>query len=216
MGGARRRRTALSRLAAVLPHLALAAVAAFAPAPAARAADAPFGAEQLMGALAQRPESAVRFTETRHSDALREPLVTTGELRYRRTAGGSERLERRVQTPFAERYVIEDDRVTIERGDATRTLRLDALPLLRAFIDTIRATLAGDLVALRRHYAVVFSGAREDWVLALLPADPEIAELVTSVRIAGNADRIRSMEVLERSGDRIVTRFTAEPPGSQN
>ncbi len=167
-----------------------------------------------MAALAKQPESAVRFIETRHSDALREPLVTTGGLRYRRAPGGDERLERRVATPFAERYTIEGDRLTIERGDTTRTLRLDALPLLRAFIDAIRATLAGDLARLRRHYGVVFSGAREDWVLALLPADPEVAELITSVRIAGQGDRIRSMEVLERSGDRVVTRFTDEPPGS--
>jgi hypothetical protein len=215
MGGARRRRAPLSLLAAALARVvvAAAAAAAWALAPAALAAEAPFGVEQLMSALATRSESAVRFTETRRSGALREPLVTTGELRYRRTAGGNERLERRVQTPFAERYVIEDDRVTVERGGAAHTLRLDAAPVLRVFIESIRATLAGDLEALRRHYAVTLYGARDDWVLALLPADPEVAELVTSVRIAGAADRIRSMEVLEASGDRVETRFGDEISG---
>jgi len=206
MGAPRRRRAPLSRRA--LARVAVAAWAACALALGALAAEASFGVEQLMGSLARQAESAVRFAETRRSDVLREPLVSTGELRYRRPA----HLERRVATPVVERYVIDGDRVTVERGADARTLRLDAIPVLRVFIESIRATLAGDLEALRRHYAVTLSGTREDWVLVLLPADPEVAELVTSVRIAGAGDRIRGMEVLERSGDRIETRFT--PLGS--
>jgi len=211
MGGARGPGATLERLAATLARLAFAAAATCALA--AGAAEPQFGVGELMGTLATRPESAVRFTETRRSDALSKPLVTTGELRYRRAADGKERLERSVRTPFAERYVIEDNQVTIERGGSARTLRLDALPALQVFIESVRATLAGDLAALRRHYAVALSGTRGDWVLTLLPADPEVAELVTSVRIAGAADRIRSMEVLEASGDRVETRFTAEVSG---
>lgn len=194
MGGARRRRAALSGAAAAVALLIpLGAIAA----------ELAFGLERLMGALARREASAVRFEETRHSDALRAPLVATGELRYRRPA----HLERRVQTPSAERYTIDGDEVAIERGGTARTLRLDGLPVLRVFVESIRATLAGDLAALERHYAVVLSGTRERWTLALLPSDPEVAQFVTSVTIAGRDDRIERMEVLEASGDRVVTRF---------
>jgi len=221
MGGARRRRAALrdparaplsrglARLGGIADPVTVAAaclalaVALCAPL-AARAAAPAFDVERLMRELAKREEAAVRFEETRHSDVLREPLVAAGELRYRRPA----RLERRVQAPYAERYTIEDGRVTVERGGTARTLSLDGLPVLRVFVESIRATLAGDLPALRRHYLVLFSGTREEWTLALLPADPALAEYVTSVRIAGSGDRIERMEVLEASGDRVVTRFT--------
>ncbi|MCZ7566328.1 MAG: outer membrane lipoprotein carrier protein LolA [Burkholderiales bacterium] len=202
MGGARGRRAPLSGGAAAALCLALLA------APGAPRAAAAFDLERLMRELAAREAATVRFEETRHSDALREPLVATGELRYRRPA----RLERRMLTPRAERYTIDGGAVTIERDGNERTFALDGLPVLRVFVESIRATLAGDLAALRRHYQVLFAGQREAWTIALLPADAALAEYVTSVRISGSGDRIERMETLETSGDRVVTRFVPVSP----
>ena len=51
--------------------------------------------EALMRQLAGTGAATVAFTETRHSSALKTPLVTSGELRYTRPA----QLERRVRSP---------------------------------------------------------------------------------------------------------------------
>jgi outer membrane lipoprotein-sorting protein len=163
-----------------------------------------FTPEVLMAALAAQRASTVAFTETRHSKALNAPLVSSGELRYEPPG----RLERRVAPPVGERYVVDGGTVTIERGSAPpRTLQLAQHPALAAFLESIRATLAGDLTTLRRLYRVEVAGDPNDWSLVLLPRDAELAALIVSIRIAGSGGRLAEMEVVEASGDRVVTRF---------
>jgi outer membrane lipoprotein-sorting protein len=168
------------------------------------AAQEAFNVEALMRRLASTGESAVAFTETRHSAALKTPLATTGELRFTPPA----RLERKVKTPFEERYVVDGDRVTIERkGGTAQTVSLAGQPALAAFLESIRATLRGDLATLKRFYRVELGGAPSAWTLVLLPADPGMAEFVTVIRMSGTAGRLTGMEVVETGGDRVVTRF---------
>lgn len=160
--------------------------------------------EALMRQLAGTGAASVAFTETRHSSALSAPLVTRGELRY--TPPG--RLVRSVTAPVEERYVVEGDRVTIERRGATpRTFSLAAQPVLGAFLESIGATLRGDLAVLTRHYRVEVEGTLARWSLVLLPSDPGMAEFVTVIRIAGAHGRLTGMEVVETAGDRVVTQF---------
>jgi Outer membrane lipoprotein carrier protein LolA-like len=158
-----------------------------------------------MASLAAQPDSVIEFTETRHSSMLKEPLVTTGELRFKPPST----LERRVRTPFAERYLIEGDRVTIERpgSGAPRTLSLGSQPLLANLVETIRALLRGDLQTLTRLYRVKLRGEPGNWALTLLPSDPAMVEFVASVHFKGRAAALTEMEVVEPNGDRTVTHF---------
>ncbi len=137
---------------------------------------------------------------------LKEPLLTTGELQFTPPAT----LERKVRTPFVERYVIEGDRVTIERPGAgePRTLSLASQPVLANLVDTIRALLRGDLQSLARLYRIELKGDPSDWALTLLPSDPALVEFVASVHVKGRAATLAEMEVVEPNGDRTVTRFT--------
>ncbi|MGB8436706.1 MAG: LolA-related protein [Burkholderiales bacterium] len=175
-------------------------------------AAAPFTAEQLMASLAAQPDSVVAFTETRHSSMLKEPLVTTGELRFKPPST----LERQVTTPYAERYLVEGDRVTIERPGtgAPRTLSLASQPLLANLVETIRALLRGDLQTLKRLYRVELRGEPDNWAFTLLPSDPAMVEFVASVHVKGRAAALTEMEVVEPNGDRTVTHFarTHEAP----
>jgi outer membrane lipoprotein-sorting protein len=161
--------------------------------------------DALMQRLAAIREARADFTETRHSSALKAPLAATGVLRYVRP----DRLEREVRTPRPERYVVAGDTLTIVAGAGPpRTIALAAQPALAAFLDTLRATLRGDLATLARHYRVELTTNSNRWQLVLLPADPALAEWVSSIRIAGEDVRLVEMEVVEASGDRIVTRFS--------
>jgi outer membrane lipoprotein-sorting protein len=172
-------------------------------------AQAAFTIQELMRTLAGASEAVTQFTETRSSSALKTPLVTTGELRYTRPG----RLERHVRTPREERYIVEGDTVTILRaGSAPRTISLSSHPALAGFLDTLRATLRGDLAALERTYRVELSGDRAHWRMTLLPADPQLAELVTAIRVSGSGGRLTEMEMVEASGDRVVTQFAGAGP----
>jgi len=175
--------------------LGAAAAAAF-------AADPPLTLERLMTELARAGPGTVRFTEVKSSALLKAPIESSGTLSYTAPA----RLEKHTRLPRDERLIVDRDTVVIERPARKERLelRLEDHPAVRASIESIRGTLAGDLVALRRHYRVELDGAWAEWRLHLLPSDPELAELVHKVLIGGSGARVRRIEILEASGDRSV------------
>lgn len=157
--------------------------------------------DRIMQALAAQSSGTARFTETRTSSLLREPIQSAGTLAH----GANGRLEKHTTSPREERLVVEGGTVTYERGDRGRfTMRLSDQPGVQALIEGLRGTLSGDLAALRRHYRVELQGGFEAWELYLLPRDAQMAELVTDVRIAGAQGEVRRVEIREASGDRSV------------
>jgi len=168
-------------------------------------AAAEFGPAELMQAFAAIPEAQTRFIEVRRSDMLRAPLELKGKLLYRRP----DRLERHVLSPYQEVTRIKGDLVTIEhpgRGEPTR-YSLAALPAALALVEGLRATLAGDLATLERHYRVSLAGSREAWTLSLVPRALAVAGAISSIQLAGSAARLARVEIEETTGDRITTVF---------
>lgn len=179
--------------------LALAAIAALAVPALAHALEA----AELMQVLSAVPSSRARFIETRNSAMLTKPLMLTGRLVYRRP----DRLEKHVLTPFQESITIEGTRVSITRPgpDSGRMFTLPASGPAQALIESLRATLAGDLPALERHFAIAVSGTRGDWTMSLTPRDAALGAVVLRVEFAGKGNRVQRIEVLEAGGDRSVT-----------
>jgi outer membrane lipoprotein-sorting protein len=171
------------------------------------AADPPLALEPLMAALARNGPGTVRFAETKTSTYLKAPIESSGTLTYAAPA----RLEKRTLLPREERFAVDGDTVVVE-NPARKTrfeLRLGEYPAIRAFVESIRGTLAGDLASLRRYYRVELVGAWSDWQLHLLPSDPQMAELVQKVVIGGVGGEVRRIEILEASGDRSVMTITS-------
>jgi outer membrane lipoprotein-sorting protein len=167
------------------------------------AAQEAFGLPALMQALAAVPAAEARFTEVRRLQLLRMPLEVQGTLRYVRP----DTLERRVQSPYEETILIEGNRVSVDnpaRGER-RSYALASLPAAYALVESLRATLAGDLAGLERHYHVKLAGAREAWILSLTPRDAGVAGMLPEVRLQGSAAHITRIEYDEAAGDRTVT-----------
>jgi 16S rRNA U516 pseudouridylate synthase RsuA-like enzyme len=85
-----------------------------------------------------------------------------------------------------------------------RFLSLKEQPALRALVESIRATLAGDRAQLERHYQVQFSGKENAWQLRLVPRDTQLRSYVESITLNGAGARIQRIEALEGAGDRSV------------
>jgi hypothetical protein len=169
-----------------------------------------FGLPALMQALAAVPAAEARFTEVRRMQVLSTPLELQGTLRYVRP----DRLERRVQSPYEETIRIEGNRVSVDnpaRG-VRRSYVLASLPAAYALVESLRATLAGDLAALERHYHHRLAGRREAWMLSLTPRDAGVAGMLAEVRLQGAAARITRIEYDEGAGDRtVITLREAKP-----
>jgi len=161
-----------------------------------------------MGRLRAVRVSSARFAERRYLQMLKDPLEDSGTLLYR----APDRLEKDTIEPKTERLVVEGGTVTMEHEGKTETLRLDDYPQLAAIIESIRATLAGDLPALQRIYAMRLDGTEADWQLVLQPLDAKLRETVQAIRISGNDVHIKRIETLEGDGDRTDMTITEAAP----
>jgi hypothetical protein len=196
------RRTSLSgRAARAGPGSALLALVALVCAPlvwgpAARAD--PADLDRLMSALAQRKHGHVTFVERKYLSILERPLESSGELLY----DAPDRLEKRTVKPRPEDLVLEGGVLTAQRGRHKYVLDLQQYPQVVPFIESIRATLAGDEPALERVFRLSFEGSLEHWTLELMPRDVKLAATVRQIRIAGEAAVVHSVSILESDGDR--------------
>ena len=174
----------------------------------ARAAE--FELPALMELLAAVPAAKDSFTETRYSAVLSTPLLLKGTLAYVRP----DRLEKNVLAPYEDRTVIAGNSVTMENRalQQKRTFSLASSAPVSAFVESIRATLAGDRASLERHYRVQLDGKQEAWTMTLLPREQKFAALVKSIRIAGVRERLKRIEVDEASGDRSVMLISPDQP----
>lgn len=154
----------------------------------------------LMQGLAQNKSGRASFVETKYIAMLEKPLESSGELLF--TA--PDRLEKRTFKPRPESLLIENGILTIERGKRRNVLRLQDYPELVVFTESIRGTLAGDAVALKRIYSLSLEGSAEGWMLNLRPIDAKMLEQVQRVRIGGSHAEVKSIEIEQADKDRSV------------
>jgi hypothetical protein len=172
-----------------------------------QAQNAAFDVGDLMQTMAKTEASEAAFTETKHLALLAEPLVSSGTLRFRRP----DYLERETLTPTRERFIYEGGKISIEANGRQRQLQVDAQPALAGLIESMRATLAGDEDALRRHYNLHLSGTLAHWNLEMLPKQDALAKRVRKIRVSGEHDRLRQIEISEASGDSTLMNIDAPP-----
>jgi hypothetical protein len=162
--------------------------------------------ERLMGALAQRKHGHVTFIERKYIALLDRPVESSGELLY----DAPDRLEKRTLKPKPESLVLEAGVVSAQRGKHHYVLDLKQYPQVVPFIESIRATLAGDRAALEKVFKLDFSGSYDHWTLGLVPLDEKLSKTVKDIKIDGEQDVIHSVEILEADGDRSLLTIGAD------
>jgi hypothetical protein len=178
--------------------------------PAGAATGAPLGdLDEVMHLLAMRRHGQVEYVEQHFLAVLDHPLESSGELRYDAPA----HLEKRTLLPRPETLVLDGGALTIERGGRRRVVDLHRYPQVLPFIESIRATLAGDRSALERVFHVEFAGSVERWQLILTPLDHQLARVVKQVQIDGRRDQLIRVEIRQPDGDRsLMTLRTPAAP----
>jgi outer membrane lipoprotein-sorting protein len=169
-----------------------------------------WGLEQLMQALGQVKTAKAKFVERKYLAMLDTPLELSGTLVY--SAPG--RLEIYTLRPKPESLVLEQDRLVMENParNQRRTLDLQEYPVVWAFVESFRSTLAGDLPTLHRFYRTRLEGNEAQWRLTLKPIEPKMQTVVSEIRIEGSRNRIRTIEINETVGNRSVMTMTEDAP----
>jgi hypothetical protein len=161
--------------------------------------------DEVMHSLAQRRHGQVSFVEQHFLSMLKRPVESYGELTY----DAPNRLEKRTIEPRPETLLVEGEVVTVQRGRRSHVLDLKAYPQILPFIESIRATLAGDRAALERLFRVEFTGSEMRWTLALTPRDAQLAKTVAEIRIDGSMDELSRVEIRQPDGDRSLMTLRA-------
>ena len=147
------------------------------------------GLETVMAALAAVRRSEADFVETKEIAGLADTLPSNGTLLWQAPST----LEKRVVQPFQERVVVTGERLVYERParGERQEVNLDQAPEVRALVEAIRSTLAGDLATLRRYHEVSFAGTPEAWTIVLHPLSVRVRAVVQRLEIRGVAGSIR-------------------------
>lgn len=169
-----------------------------------------WGINELMQELAQIKSAKGRFVERKTMAMLNAPLESSGTLVY--TAPG--RIEKNTRLPKPETLVLDQNKLSIEFKDRgqRRTLALPDYPVIWAFVESIRSTLAGDLATLNRFYRTSLTGNEAQWRLSLQPVDAKIQTVVKEIHIGGSRSNVRTIEIIETEGDRSLMTITEDPP----
>jgi hypothetical protein len=161
--------------------------------------------DAVMSLLAMRRHGRVEFVEQQFLAILDHPVESSGELRY----DAPDRLEKRTLLPHPEDLVLAGGVLTMERGGRSRVLDLQRYPQIQPFVESIRATLAGDRSALERIFHVDFAGNVQRWSLTLVPLDGRLARNVKQVQIDGSRDQLLRVEIRQADGDRSLMTLRA-------
>lgn len=165
--------------------------------------------DRLMALLAERTRGHVSFVEQNYFAVLDRPVEASGELLYERP----DRLEKRTLAPRPASLMLEKGDLTIQSGRRKRVLALHDYPQIAPFIESIRATLAGDRAALEQVFQLGFEGSLARWTLSLVPLDAKLKAVVRQIRIEGARDELHTVTILQADGDRsVMTIGSSIPP----
>ena len=81
------------------------------------------------------------------------------------------------------------------------TVSLADRPEASAFVESVRATLAGDRAALEHFYTLVLTGNEEHWQLTLTPNQAKMQKVISQIRIEGARAVVKTISFMQADGD---------------
>ncbi len=167
------------------------------------AQDADFSLDALLARFAAVERVSCRFEEEKTIALLRTPIRSAGTIEYTRPG----RLVRRVERPSAQEMRLEGDTLRMIEGGRTETIDLRSQPIVRSFVDGIVQLLRGDRAALERVYRVEARATPSGWAITLRPRSAPLDRFLREMTMEGDGTALRSMTMLEVSGDSTRTTF---------
>lgn len=155
----------------------------------------------LMHALAQIKTRKDSFTEIKTLAVLDEPMHLSGKLFF----SAPDRVEKHIEGPEPSAYIVNGNELLIKMfRQRERKVTLFQYPAIQAFVESIRATLAGDLKTLKEYYHIAFQSKGQHWSLKLEPSYEDMQDLVQEITIKGQDTQLLSIETTQRNNDHSV------------
>lgn len=184
--------------ALVLSFLAAVALTAQAPAPVES-----LTLDELLRHMATTRGVVAEFREVKVLALLDAPLETKGKLYF----VPPDKLARVTTSPAATRLVLDGSRMRFEDETGTNDVDLAENPVARQFAENLIVLWRGDRTALEAIYRLDFHADGPRWTLGLAPKGAPLDRFIASLRLSGDGQTMREMELVESDGDRTQTVF---------
>lgn len=166
-----------------------------------------FSLEQLMLLLASQSTVKAEFKEEKFDSFLQIPLLMSGQVSFI----APEYLEKIVHKPSFQSFILNGGKITITvRQQPSKTYSLDQHPEIRAFSESFRSTLSGDLETLQIFYDVKLTGQADDWTMQLRPINKSISKAIKKIQFNGKHEQLNRVTTWQRSGDYSVMTFNID------
>jgi hypothetical protein len=165
----------------------------------------PLTLELLMQHFASTRGVRAEFEEVKEIALLDAPLISHGVLYF----VPPRRFARFVTRPAESSFVIDGARLQFHDETGGESVDLSGDRTARAIVDNMIGLWSGDLPALKQQYAVEFHAEGERWTILLTPLHAPTNQVIERIELEGDASRLSRMELLEKGGDRTLTRFRA-------
>lgn len=146
----------------------------------------------------------VDFVEEKRIALLKKPLLNNGSIVFM----APDQLVRRVDSPSPSAVWIRRGQVFVRDGAGERELDVTRWGPANVLINSFLYVLRGDAESLRKHYQIEDTCEGSGWKLKLTPRAPELAKIIKYMVIIGHGATPESLELLDGSGDRSLTRFS--------
>lgn len=168
----------------------------------------PSSFEDLLAGFEQMPGFEARFEEEKTLALLVAPLRSSGRLYF----APPSMLLRRVEKPRASEILVTSEHVRISDDTNEQVIDLASRPEARPLVESMLWLFSGDQAAIERSYQVDYQVLDQGWALRMLPKHAPLDRLITELRIRGVGRRVVSVELLEATGDRTLTRILDANP----
>lgn len=173
-------------------------------------ADVRWNIQSLMKVLSQVKTDSPHFVQRQYLHDLTKPLVSSGVLIYK----APDYLEQKTELPSPQRSIIRGDRLTLYSSawHGPRKLSLKNTPGIWAVVESLRATLSGQLQILQQYFSVQMNGSSRQWRLELKPRVQTLQKQVDSIQVAGTDARIDRIEIHYIHGNYSIMRLRRNTP----
>lgn len=173
------------------------------------AASPPASFGELLARFKETTGLEARFEEEKYLALLAAPLRSSGRLFF----APPSTLLRRIEKPRPRDILVTENRVRISDESGEQTIDLDARGEVRPLVESMIWIFTGDLESLERTYRIDYQvlegadGEGKRWQVRLIPRQAPLSQLVSELRVSGSGRAADTLELLETSGDRTLTRI---------
>jgi hypothetical protein len=163
----------------------------------------PAGLEGILKPFSNLVGVSVDFVEEKHIALLTKPLVNRGTVVF--MAPGN--LVRRIDVPKPSAVWLKSGELWIRDNTGERNLDVTKWGPANVLVNSFLYVLRGDVVSLKKHYRIDLGCEKDTWTMRLTPLSPDLAKILKYMVIVGRGADPETLEMLDGSGDRSLTRF---------